>query len=186
MAATQAMMRLLKFTEADLEQNRAGMLSEAQRSKLDRANAAARIRLKIYALALGSILGFCLISTGLAALASPDSSKLVGALIVLGGIGSIGFTMLMYRREANLLELRDSNINMGLVEMAEGSISVDTRPIINSSSEFYYVNVGERAFLVEKFLYKGFQKEAGKQYRLYYTSNPNLGKAEAILSAEEI
>lgn len=160
------LMEALAFDEGDVEANRAGYFSEAQKARLNRDRRSQALG-EMFLLVL-SLVGIVLVlgAVNLAYLTPP-------ILAVLVGIGAffLGLAALIWARSSRTrADLRENR-----VAEAEGRVDL----VVNSGqyAANYFLRVGDIRFTVKQNAFLAFKN--GDPYRIYYTP-----RSKRILSVE--
>jgi archaellum component FlaG (FlaF/FlaG flagellin family) len=177
-----SLMQALNFTAQDLEANRNGTVTEAQRARLGKQAGYTRIAtlvsfvivILVFA-GIGAYL-FVFSNNGQSLLKafSKDSSVLA---IVAGVMGA--FILVIFLSFLRTLR-RTSDVARGKVSMTEGPAKLKT---VDSGYNLtsYQIKVGKVNFYVQEAVFQCFIE--GAPYRIYYIKNPPIN---TMLSAEQV
>ena len=164
---TGALMAAIRFSEADLEQNRRGALSSAQMARIK----SARQRQLVIALLL--FVSLVMVATGLIYLGQRNSNQilaLAGAALILINAATVGMMGRGYMRVGG--DLRPGNI-----EVLAGEVERVLRR--GRQRDNYLIRIDGASLYVSKDVFRGFKHEAS--YRVYRTVHSGL-----LLSAEPL
>lgn len=166
--AQSTLMRALKFNEHDLEANRAGTMSDAQRERLGPAQFSSLVFavIGIHAVLIVGILGAIAIMTG-------ETALWIVMFAVLG-LGLVPFVLM--RNEGNLRPAVKNDVSQGKVAQVEGMATLEIK---KGRYTYYELSLGATTFRISSKAYGAFRQ--GEAYRAYY-----LPTSETLLTAEPL
>ena len=162
-----ALMAAMNFTEADLQANRQGHLSQAQADRLK------RMRRRYVLMAAVLFLGLALAATALIFLGQQNRNVILSAA---GGLLTVINAVLMGGMGRSYMRI-DSDLRGGGVETLAGEVERALRR--GRQHDYYLLRIDGVSLAVTQDIFLAFQHEA--PYRIYRTR-----LSGALLSAERI
>jgi len=163
--ATPAVPKLaeaLDFRPEELEQNRLGQLSNAQRARLQQRAGCSLIGGTALVLGLSGI-GFWMLA--------------LGAWLVAGGLFAIAAVLLMLNRAGRATTRTEAATGKVVSLTGEAELEFNDYATPNGRMNEYVVRIKDQAFVVSQEVFAAF--EDGDDYTIYY-----LPAARVLLSAE--
>jgi hypothetical protein len=161
----------LSFSEADLQVNASGVMSDSQREALC-------AYLNRFKLSIGAGLFALPMIFVLIALFGRLTGSFDGQIFLYFGIASGLVALYGLYMAFKQLSVIDADINEGRAEIAEGYVELKTTTG-GRTRTVYHLHIGAVPFVVSKAMFEAFHD--GERYRVYYTP-----RAKRLLSAERV
>ncbi|HLY28349.1 MAG TPA: hypothetical protein VKQ72_18520 [Aggregatilineales bacterium] len=183
----QGLMQAVPFTAEELNMNRSGTVSEAQRARLGKqaggTQAAALVMFVVFILIIAGIFAYLFVFThtgdSLLKMFTQDPSTLP----IVGGV--LGVVALIIFGSFLRTLLRTSDLRSGKISVAEGKARVKTTRMtvgyVATVATGYELIVGRVKFYVARGVLDNIIE--GAKYRIYYVKNYPM---HAVLSLEEV
>ena len=182
----ESLMEAVKFTDADLEANRNGTVTEAQRAKLGKTLGMTRgatilgFGLFIIVIVAIGVYFFVFSDSGKALLQSNSDDTPVGPIVV--GVLAAVVVIIFLSSLRTLTRMND--MARGKVSVAEGTAKLKTyseRTGIGIGMRSYQIKIGKTNFHVQSAVFNAFVE--GGSYRVFYIKMPPI---HTILSVEQL
>src|SRR5258708_38001186 len=178
----ESLMQAIKFTPEDLEANRNGTITEAQRAKLGKNAGFTRgITLFMYGVFIVMIIGigayfFVFSDTGQNLLKSSNGDTPIGPIV----IGVLSAVVVIVFMSALRTLMRTNDMAKGKVSVTEGPAKLKTYPA-GYWMRSYQAKIGKTNFHVQQPVFNAFVE--GGSYRLFYIKIP---PTNYMLSIEQL
>jgi len=183
----QGLMQAVPFTEEELNTNRNGMISEAQRARLGKqaggTQTATLIMFIIVILMIAGIFAYLFVFTHTGDSLLKMFTENPSTLLIVGGV--LGLIILIIFLSYLRTLMRTSDLRRGKVSVAEGKARVSstrmTVGFVATIATSYELKIGRIKFYVTKGVLDNIIE--GAPYRIYYVKNYPI---HAVLSIEEV